>query len=60
MTRPSPATHTELDQLLTGLVERVADVNQAWSVLSRTDWSSASPPGSCGTTPSGWRRPRRA
>lgn len=29
MTRPSPATHTELDQLLTGLVERVADVNQA-------------------------------
>ncbi|AWW43286.1 dynein regulation protein LC7 [Streptomyces sp. AS58] len=29
MTRPSPATHTQLDQLLTGLVERVADVNQA-------------------------------
>ena len=29
MTRPIPATHTQLDQLLTGLVERVADVNQA-------------------------------
>src|SRR5690606_15093072 len=29
MPRPIPATHTQLDQLLTGLVERVADVNQA-------------------------------
>ncbi|MFF6981387.1 roadblock/LC7 domain-containing protein [Streptomyces sp. NPDC008343] len=27
MTLPSPATHTQLDQLLTGLVERVADVS---------------------------------
>ncbi|MFQ3560387.1 roadblock/LC7 domain-containing protein [Streptomyces gramineus] len=29
MTQPSPATHTQLDQLLTGLVERVADVRHA-------------------------------
>ncbi|MCX4457632.1 roadblock/LC7 domain-containing protein [Streptomyces sp. NBC_01728] len=29
MTRPSTATHSQLDQLLTGLVERVADVNHA-------------------------------
>jgi predicted regulator of Ras-like GTPase activity (Roadblock/LC7/MglB family) len=29
MTLPSPATHTQLDQLLTGLVERVADASQA-------------------------------
>ena len=29
MTRPTPATHTELDQLLTGLVDRVAEVNHA-------------------------------
>ncbi|MFF7738306.1 roadblock/LC7 domain-containing protein [Streptomyces sp. NPDC007984] len=29
MTQPSPATHTQLDQLLTGLVERVADVQHA-------------------------------
>src|SRR5690606_13316787 len=29
MTRPIPATHTQRDQLLTGLVERGADVNQA-------------------------------
>lgn len=29
MTRPSTATHSQLDQLLTGLVERVAGVNHA-------------------------------
>ncbi|MFJ2604081.1 roadblock/LC7 domain-containing protein [Streptomyces sp. NPDC091279] len=29
MTRPIPATHTQLDQLLTGLVDRVAEVNHA-------------------------------
>ncbi|MFC9842114.1 roadblock/LC7 domain-containing protein [Streptomyces sp. NPDC060223] len=29
MTRPVPATHSQLDQLLTGLVERVAEVNHA-------------------------------
>lgn len=29
MTRPIPATHSQLDQLLTGLVERVAEVNHA-------------------------------
>ncbi|GAB2596624.1 roadblock/LC7 domain-containing protein [Streptomyces capparidis] len=29
MTHPSPATHSQLDQLLTGLVERVADVRHA-------------------------------
>ena len=29
MTRPTPATDTQLDQLLTGLVDRVADVNHA-------------------------------
>ncbi|MCT7356243.1 roadblock/LC7 domain-containing protein [Streptomyces sp. 15-116A] len=29
MTRPVPATNTKVDQLLTGLVERVAEVNQA-------------------------------
>ncbi|MER6090453.1 roadblock/LC7 domain-containing protein [Streptomyces bluensis] len=29
MTRPTPATHSQLDQLLTGLVDRVAEVNHA-------------------------------
>ncbi|CAM5509794.1 roadblock/LC7 domain-containing protein [Streptomyces aurantiogriseus] len=29
MTHSAPATNTQLDQLLTGLVDRVADVNQA-------------------------------
>ena len=29
MTRPTPATHSRLDQLLTGLVDRVAEVNHA-------------------------------
>ena len=29
MTRPIPATHSQLDQLLTGLVDRVAEVNHA-------------------------------
>ncbi|MEV6958021.1 roadblock/LC7 domain-containing protein [Streptomyces sp. NPDC051207] len=29
MTLPSPATHPQLDELLTGLVERVADAGQA-------------------------------
>lgn len=29
MTLPSPATNAQLDQLLTGLVERVADASQA-------------------------------
>lgn len=29
MTRPAPATHSRLDQLLTAMVERVADVNHA-------------------------------
>ena len=29
MTRPIPATHSQLDQLLTGLVDRVAEVDHA-------------------------------
>ncbi|BAC69900.1 MULTISPECIES: roadblock/LC7 domain-containing protein [Streptomyces] len=29
MTRPTPATHSQLDQLLTGLVDRVAEVDHA-------------------------------
>ncbi|MFJ3230964.1 roadblock/LC7 domain-containing protein [Streptomyces sp. NPDC086787] len=29
MTRPTPATHARIDQLLTGLVDQVAEVNHA-------------------------------